>query len=48
MVIDIDNVSAVILKPSTSTGSGETTGKGHAAGSHKVHAHPATCTANAY
>ena len=39
MAIDLENDSAVVLKPSTSTGPGETTGKGRAA---------ATCNADAH
>jgi len=47
MMIDIENDSAIELKPSTSTGPGETTGKGHAT-THEVHGHAATCIADAY
>ena len=48
MAVDIENVCVVVLKPSTSTGTGETTGKGHATGTHEVGAHPAPCTPDAY
>ncbi|KIM66068.1 hypothetical protein SCLCIDRAFT_399095, partial [Scleroderma citrinum Foug A] len=36
MAIDLENLRAVVLEPSTSTGPGETTGKGRAAATHKV------------
>jgi len=47
MEIDIENNSAIILKPSTSTGLGETTGKGRVT-THEVRGHAATCIADAY
>lgn len=47
-VIDDENVRAVIFKPSTSTGPGETTEKGHAGATHEVHTRTTTCIADAY
>ena len=37
-----------MLKPSTATGPGETTGKGRAAATHKVRAHATTCITDNY
>jgi len=48
MAIDLENVSAVVLNPSTSTGPGETTGKGQAVTTNEVRAHAATCIPDAY
>ena len=48
MAIDLENVRAVVLKPSTSTGPGEITEKGRVAATHKVRAHAATCISDAY
>jgi len=39
MAIDLENVRAIVLKPSTFTGPGETTGKERAAVTHEVRAH---------
>ena len=47
MVADLENDRAVVLKRSSSTGTGETTGKGGAS-THEVRAHAATCIADAY
>jgi len=41
MAIDLENVRAVVLKPSTFTGPGETTREGRAAATHEVRAHVA-------
>jgi len=41
MTIDLENISAVVLKPCTFTGPGETTGEGRAAATHEVRAHAA-------
>ena len=38
---DVENVSAVVLKPSTFTSPGETTGEGRATATHEVRAHAA-------
>ena len=48
MAIDLENVRAVVLEPSTSTGPRETTGKGRPAASHEVRTHAATLIADAY
>ena len=48
MATDLENDRAVVLKRSSSTGTGETTGKGRAASTHEVRTHAATCIADAY
>ena len=41
MAIELENVSAVVLEPSTFTGPGETMGEGCATATHEVRAHAA-------
>ena len=48
MAADLENDRAVVLKHPSSTGTGETTGKGRAASTHEVCEHTATCIADAY
>ena len=48
MEIDLENIRAVVLKPSTSTDPGETTGRGCATTTNEVRAHTATCIAHTY
>jgi len=43
MAFGLENVTAVVLKPCTSAGSGETTRKGCVTAIHEVHALVATC-----
>jgi len=51
MAIDLENDNAIVrVKPPTSTGSGETTGRDVLLllTTNEVHAHAITCTADAY
>ena len=48
MMIDLENVGVVVLKPSTSTSPGATTGDGRAVATHEVRTHSVTCIADPY
>ena len=48
MMIDLENVGVVVLKPSTSTSPGTTTGNRRAAATHEVRTHAVTCIADPY